>query len=139
MKRKFKACPKDMCEFASNLLGRYLKEEGIENVQYVCGSRRLSGFPSGVRHAWLEAHGFVIDITSDQFADGLGPVVVAEDLLWHSQFQVLERRDAADLHEYAKAAQRQYDDIFRAIVGRVSTSARFSTTSQHCPQTAVCK
>ena len=122
LKTKFKAFPKDMCEFASNLLGRYLKEEGIENVQYVCGSRRTNGSPADLRHAWLEAYGFVIDITADQFPDGPGPAVVTEDLSWHSQFQVFERRDVADLHEYCKAARKLYDDVFREIIGSVSTS-----------------
>ena len=115
-----------MCEFGSNLLGRYLKEKRIEDVHYVCGSRRCNGSPGDVRHAWLETHGFVIDITADQFPDGPGPVVVTEDHFWHSQFQVFERRDATDLHEYCKAAQKQYDDVFREIAGGI-----LSTTSQH--------
>ena len=132
LKAKFQAFPKDMCEFSSNLLGRNLKEEGIENVQYVCGSRRLHAFPRDVRHAWLETHGFVIDITADQFPDGLGPVVITEDGSWHSQFQVLERRDVTDLHEYCRAARKQYDEVFREVVKRIAgRSAQFPATSPH--------
>lgn len=140
LKARFKSFPKDMCDRASDLLGRYLKEEGVENVQYVCGSRLSNTRLSDERHVWLEAQGFIIDITADQFPDGPGPVVVTDDRSWHSRFQVFERRDATDLRQYCRAAQKQHDDVFREIVGRIpARSTRLSTTSQDCPPTAVRK
>ncbi len=116
LRARFRLFPKDMCEFASNLLGRYLIGEGFENVQYVCGSRRLKERHNDQRHAWLEAQGFIIDITADQFPDGIGPIVVTDDRSWHSRFQIFESRDATNLTDYPVAARKQYDDLFRRVV-----------------------
>jgi hypothetical protein len=108
-----------MCEFASNLLGRYLRDEGFDNVRYVCGSRRLEARTGDERHAWLEAQGFIIDITGDQFPDGIEPVVVTDDHSWHSRFRIFESRDATDLNDYPVAAQKQYERLFRQVVRKI--------------------
>ena len=119
LRPRFRLFPKDMCEFASNLLGRYLTGEGIAGVRYVCGSRRLQARHNDQRHAWLEAQGFIIDITADQFPDGIGPIVVTDDRSWHSRFHIFESREATNLSDYPLAARKQYDDLFRRVVGKI--------------------
>lgn len=116
LRARFRLFPKDMCEFASNLLGRYLTGEGIADVRYVCGSRRLRARHNDQRHAWLEVQGFIIDITADQFPDGIGPIVVTGDRSWHSRFRIFESRDATNLTDYPVAARKQYDELFRRVV-----------------------
>jgi hypothetical protein len=120
LRSRFQSYPKDMCEYASNLLGRYLTGEGFENVRYVCGSRRLIARHNDQRHAWLEAQGFIIDITADQFPDGIGPIVVTDDRTWHSRFRIFESRDATNLKDYPVAAQRQYDVLFRRVTRKIA-------------------
>ncbi len=126
LRSRFQRFPKDMCEFASNLLGRYLTGEGFENVRYVCGSRHLRERYNDQRHAWVEAQGFIIDITADQFPDGIGPIVVTDDRSWHSRFRIFESRDATNLTDYPVAAQRQYDDLFRRLAGKIAPGLRDS-------------
>lgn len=59
--------PRGCCSFASDLLQRYLFEQGIES-KYMSG--RLGYGWHGESHAWLEtADGIVIDITGDQYTN----------------------------------------------------------------------
>lgn len=37
-------------------------------------------------HAWLERDGVIVDITADQFDEGLPPVLVVEVSVWHDAF-----------------------------------------------------
>jgi hypothetical protein len=120
LRSRFQLFPKDMCEFASNLLGRYLTGEGFENVRYVCGSRPVRARYNDQRHAWLEAQGFIIDITADQFPDGIGPIIVTDDRSWHSRFRIFESRDVTNLTDYPVAARRQYDELFRRVAGKIA-------------------
>jgi len=116
---RFKSFPRDMCEFASNLLGRYLTEKCITNVRYVCGT--LPG-PGGGKHAWLDVQGFTVDITADQFnaADRfkgkLDPVIVTKVSRWHRRLKDVESRDAVDLGDYSKEAREQYDCIYSEVL-----------------------
>ncbi len=119
LRARFESYPKEMCEFATNLLGRYLVENGVGGVRYVCGGRRLAGRPGDQRHAWLEVHGWLVDITADQFPDGLGPVIVTRDRSWHARFQLVEERAATDLSGYCPEAQKQYEDVFREVRSRL--------------------
>lgn len=123
LREKFKSFPAEMCEFGSNLLGRYLGESGIENVRYVCGTRTTDKWDE--RHVWLDAQGFTVDITADQFPDGPGPVVVAKDSPWHRRFRVLECRAAANLNGYCKGAREEYDCVYRVILKNISVGQAF--------------
>jgi hypothetical protein len=121
VRHNFKAFPKDMCERTSNLLGRYLRENGIESAEYVCRGRRKKSGPGNERHAWLEVCGLVIDITADQFPDQREPVIVTADHSWHSTFcHPEERRDAGDLSGYLKTVRdEQYCRVYPEVVKRI--------------------
>jgi hypothetical protein len=83
---------------ASRMLARYVVEvEGVSDVIGVANGRRnLSDDPKNPKwqsHFWLWCHGFIIDITADQYQDGPGPVIVTAgppivtaDRAWHAQF-----------------------------------------------------
>jgi len=57
----------------------------MAGVEYVLGQRNKES------HAWLEVGDFAIDITSDQFIDGLGPVYVGPVNAFHDSFIDQER------------------------------------------------
>jgi len=76
----FSDFPHGACGNASDILGQLLEEIGISDVQYVSGMRNEKS------HGWLEVRGLIVDITSDQFEDGLGPVYVGEASAFHETF-----------------------------------------------------
>lgn len=84
--------PNGTCDFASFILGQLLERcWGIEST-FVIGSHHPS-LASNQRHVWLEAQGFVLDITHEQFENTglMGSVFVLESA-WYCQFARHERR-----------------------------------------------
>ena len=72
--------PRGACGDTCYLLGQYLVDQGFPPFSYICGYRH------GLSHAWLQQDGWVVDITSDQFDDGPGPVIVANVSPWQDTF-----------------------------------------------------
>ena len=72
--------PRGGCGNGSDLLGQWLARHGVAPIAYVWGSR------DGKSHGWLEHNGLVIDITSDQFDDGVGAVYVGAPTSFHASF-----------------------------------------------------
>jgi hypothetical protein len=97
----------------------YLTDKGFAEVQYVWGIRQSNSWTNDETHAWLEIGDAIIDITSDQFPDGPGPVVVTQDHSWHSQFRFQKRRPA-DFETYSKDIKADYGAAYREIVGHSS-------------------
>ena len=73
--------PTGTCGNVSDIFGEWLIERGEPDVEYVHGSRE------GKSHGWLELENIIIDITSDQFSDGLGPVFVGSKTPFHRSFE----------------------------------------------------
>jgi len=80
----FRYFPGASCGNASDILGTWLIENGFGGVVYVWGVRGDEGEQS---HGWLEVGGLVIDITSDQFEDGLEAVYVGPMTRFHESFK----------------------------------------------------
>jgi len=107
--------PGGTCGDTSLVLGAFLADAGFGGFEYVSGEgerREEDGIcPS---HAWLQRDQLVVDITADQFADGPGPVVVAENPEWHHRFRVMWK-DAGDFREHPSkhvgAARQLYDFV----------------------------
>ncbi|NFL88076.1 hypothetical protein FDB24_16380 [Clostridium botulinum] len=76
----FHEFPKGCCGDTSELLSKYLMENGIV-VEYVNGVHNIQW------HAWIEYRGYVIDVTADQFPDISDKVVITTDKQWHSKFK----------------------------------------------------
>jgi hypothetical protein len=72
--------PRGACGDASLLLGKYLQVQRCGLAHYVLGER------AGLPHAWLQLHGFIVDITADQFEDQSASVIVSTDSSWHRSF-----------------------------------------------------
>lgn len=72
--------PRGACGTASDFLGYWLKKNGVMSAEYVWGER------NDVTHGWVEVDELIIDITSDQFEDGVGAVFVGTDRNFHDTF-----------------------------------------------------
>ena len=81
------------------MLGALLVDEGFAGFELISGEgdrREEDGIcPS---HSWLQREQLVVDITADQFKDGPGPVVVAEESEWRRPFHVV-LKDAGNFRE----------------------------------------
>lgn len=81
----FSEFPKGCCGDTSELLSKYLIENGIV-AEYVNGVHNTQW------HAWLEYMGYIIDATADQFQDIGDKVIITTDKQWHSKFKRQTRR-----------------------------------------------
>jgi len=78
----FGGFPFNVCGNVCEFLGGRLLQIGINNVRCIYGAKLDGG-----THAWLEVGDLIIDITSDQFSDGLGKVYVDNDRSFHDCFE----------------------------------------------------
>jgi hypothetical protein len=76
----FNMFPRASCGPSADLIAQYLKDNGVKNVVYVYGERGSGS------HGWLEIDDVIVDITSDQFKDGVGAVYVSVDRTFHNNF-----------------------------------------------------
>ncbi|MCJ8351377.1 lasso peptide biosynthesis protein [Moritella sp.] len=81
----FKASfPNGQCLNASQMLAKYLSENGCENVQVMSGTCPKLG-----SHAWVEVGKLIVDITADQYEKfGYPSVFIGENSRLHSNFSV---------------------------------------------------
>jgi hypothetical protein len=116
--KKFAAFPTQTCDHSSILLGRYLRENGFVDVQYVDkGSRG----PNHETHAWLEVDGIIVDITANQFQDVSDAAIVTEDHSWHSSFYGVQRKDISlvpDNEQVRENRRIAYDLILKWLAWR---------------------
>ncbi len=77
--------PSGACGNTSDMLALYLNNNGIEGIEYVCGKR------DGRSHGWLEVKGNIVDITSDQFDDGMGDVYIGKTTDFYNSFSEQSR------------------------------------------------
>jgi hypothetical protein len=77
---QFAEFPRGSCGDTCLLLGRWLRERGFGDWDYV------SGRHGHVTHAWLRHGTLIIDITADQFGDRDNAIFISSDDLWHRQF-----------------------------------------------------
>lgn len=104
----FLAFPRGSCGDSSLLLARFLKEEGLGEFDYICGSR------DSETHAWLKQGDTIIDITSDQFSDGLGRIYIGSKNAFHSSFEVNRLSSAHE--EYDEDAMKALNDNYEEIM-----------------------
>jgi hypothetical protein len=107
----FHKFPAGTCGDASDMLGRFLNERGEGQFEYVAGQQ------GGQTHAWLEAHGLIVDITADQFPDIFNPAIVTTDNSWHSQFVVNHRRKPG-FDGYVPEHQANLESAYRLILAK---------------------
>lgn len=83
----FTRFPKGCCGESCDILGTwFINELKFPDVVYVAGA-----IPNAQgSHAWLKCNGYIVDITSDQFEDGCGPVFVGAYSDFHSKYLTRE-------------------------------------------------
>jgi hypothetical protein len=77
--------PNGSCGDAALLLGRFLRDSGFGDFDYVCGEAIDAGRTQ--THAWLQRDGLIIDITADQFDGVDASVLVTHNHEWHDRFR----------------------------------------------------
>lgn len=101
--------PEGSCGDTSLLLGEYLYRVGCGCFEYV------TGFRNEQSHAWIEANGLIVDITSDQFPERDEKVLVTTDKSWHNQF-VEDDRNPARIEIYDTYTQRMLNRALEEII-----------------------
>lgn len=119
----FSRFPRGCCGDATDLLGEFLLEYGIESY-YVCGSRYFEDIEEGPQsHAWLDVDGLIVDITGDQFSDRFSyynydkKVYVGTGDDFHDLFEV-EERDVhifPGLKGYSGSCMPRVFELYRKI------------------------
>jgi hypothetical protein len=74
--------PVKCCDHGMRLLALYLTDLGYEGLSKAKGSR-----PGHLYHVWLVQNGIILDITADQFDEGLDPVIVTRRSPWHDAWK----------------------------------------------------
>ncbi len=105
---RFKKFPTGCCGDASDILGKWLSSNGVVGLKYVHGCREE------VSHGWLELNGVIIDITSDQFADGCGAVFFDANSDFHSSFKSQKKSEIGMLPILA-AAYSKFSAYMKAV------------------------
>ena len=90
--------PKGCCNWASYMIGHYLKFERNMEPKEVIGTRQDE--TGSVSHSWLRVNQTIIDITSDQFSDSITPVIVGQLSYWHQNWEFLEENKILPIIQY---------------------------------------
>lgn len=108
----FSRFPRGCCGDSSELLSKYLMENGIK-AEYVWGMN------DNQSHAWLEYNGYIIDITADQFPGIEERVLISTDKQWYSRFrrQVRKYSDFEIDNEFNKV---RLSDLYKNITARIN-------------------
>jgi hypothetical protein len=81
--------PRGACGNSSDIIGKWLSQKGVSGLKYAWGTRGQAS------HGWLEYKGYILDITSDQFADGCGSVFIWQNSKFHSSFKNQKKSELA--------------------------------------------
>jgi len=108
--------PQGSCGDASLLLGKFLRDSGFGDFDYVCGEVFRDGQKQ--THAWLQRGALIIDITANQFPDIDSPMLITDDHNWHKQF-VSEVKHVAGWETYddrtRSALARAYETVLSTM------------------------
>ncbi|MBC2726029.1 MAG: transglutaminase domain-containing protein [Desulfosporosinus sp.] len=105
--------PHGCCGDTSNLLSRFLRDNGI-STEYV------SGFRGNQSHAWLEYDNLIIDITAYQFPEIKEEVLVTRDKSWHDKFKRQERSDG-DFERFESYNRNRLSSMYANILRKISS------------------
>jgi hypothetical protein len=109
--------PLGACGDSSLLLGRALIERGLGEFRYICGHNQAGGnFES---HAWLASHGIIVDITADQFNEGMPPVFVGKDPGWYRKWSNRTDLGAGDYRLWNEGSAGELGRSYKLITDRL--------------------
>ncbi len=98
--------PSECCHHACTLLGIFLFEHGVENLQKIVGD---CPDDANGQHLWIEVDGVIVDITAYQFAGILERVIVKRISKWHSALNGCPSRFASGKETVAEYFSRRKD------------------------------
>ncbi|MGY3610463.1 MULTISPECIES: hypothetical protein [unclassified Bradyrhizobium] len=113
----FHQFPLGACGDTCLLLGTALIERELGEFQYICGHNLHGGnFES---HAWLAAHAVIVDITADQFNEGMPPVFVGEEAGWYGKWSNRTNLGTGDYHLWNKGSAGELGRSYKLIMDRL--------------------
>ena len=109
--------PKGACGDTCLLLGTALIEQDLGIFRYWCATK-IEGdkFDS---HAWLSTSGLIVDITADQFNDGMPSVFVGEDCGWYARWNEPTDLGAGDFRLWHSVNPLELRNSYEAIIANL--------------------
>ena len=80
--KSFKKFPQGSCGDTCEMLGAYYIDHGLGKFEYIMAER--GDAHSYQSHGWLLQGSIIVDITADQFNEGVGKIIVSENSKWHN-------------------------------------------------------
>jgi hypothetical protein len=114
--------PEACCKPASQLLARYLVTVAkIPMVRFVRGRRHESAYckDGWQSHVWLEASGFIVDITADQYDEVKRKSFATEKSEWHETFQTQTHLSYGEMLRMEGDYARRFEHTDRELVLRM--------------------
>lgn len=108
-----KSFPRGACGDACLILGAALRDGGLGNFRYVCGLTHKDG--GNESHAWLVGEGLIVDITADQFEDGMPAVYVETGSNWHERWGEVEEPGPADYRLWSGLTLHELHKVYETI------------------------
>ncbi len=106
--------PLDCCHHASRLLNLYIHEHtDMEIFDEVCGEYHTK------EHCWLERGDVIVDITADQFDEGLPAVVVTRHSDWHAAWNRQENRPSHQCDKSLEELKQLYQPLYSRLLAKL--------------------
>lgn len=105
--------PRGTCGDACLILGAALQDQELGDFRYVCGLTHKDG--GNESHAWLVGEGLIIDITADQFEDGMPAIFVGETSDWHDRWADVMETGSADYRLWTGLTLHELHQVYEAI------------------------
>lgn len=113
-----KLFPRGACGDACLILGAALQDKELGDFRYVCGLTHKDG--GNESHAWLVGEGLIIDITADQFMDGMPAAFVEPASDWHDRWDDVTEAGPADYRQWKGHTLYELDQVYEAIKHQLS-------------------
>lgn len=100
--------PSGACGSSADMLAEYLIRKGAKNIEYVFGER------NSVSHGWLEIEGLIVDITGDQFNDGVEGIYISFNRDFHDKFAPLVRNKNPGINAFLREPYNKFKVLMDA-------------------------
>lgn len=120
-----KLFPRGACGDACLILGAALQYKNLGDFRYVCGLTHKDG--GNESHAWLVGEGLIIDITADQFEDGMPEVYVESESDWHDRWEDITETGPADYRQWRGMTLHELHQVYQAIKPQLQLRLSAST------------
>jgi hypothetical protein len=115
--------PRQCCDHGMSLLALHLSRLGFSGLKRAKGERRPpDDYP--VFHVWLRWKDVLLDITADQFGEGLPPVVVDRRSPWHEAWKPRVETVNKRLLTLWLTKEGGIYDVYRAVMAALHGEAR---------------